>query len=226
VHILRQLVALLQGRSEVPNPHHFSRREALLLLVHLVGDLHQPLHVGTAYPDREGRFGAQRADVPDPLGGSNLLLDERALERASAALIPPRLGAEAPDSDMVRSTRSLHAFWDSTAVDYAMRTIGARAPGHFAELVLASSAKVAPDSGEAFDWPLRWADESLAVSKQAMAGVVAGPMQARTSKKGASYGVWDVTLPPDYPATSAAIVRQQLTRGGYRLAALLKAIWP
>ena len=45
VHILKQCIAVLKGaRGASANPHNFSQREALLLLVHLIGDLHQPLH--------------------------------------------------------------------------------------------------------------------------------------------------------------------------------------
>ncbi len=40
----------------IPEPFHLaSKREALLLLSHFVGDLHQPLHVGAVYLDDEAR---------------------------------------------------------------------------------------------------------------------------------------------------------------------------
>ena len=50
-------IAVLQGKS-IPPPFPFDirdKKEALLLLAHLMGDLHQPLHVGTVYLDAEGR---------------------------------------------------------------------------------------------------------------------------------------------------------------------------
>jgi hypothetical protein len=37
---------------------------------------------------------------------------------------------------------------------------------------------------------------------------------------------WPVVAPDDYAATSSAMVKQQLTRAGVRLAAILQAVWP
>jgi|GEM_PF-668962 len=58
-----------------PSPSPFSirdKREALFLLAHFVGDVHQPLHVGAVYLDDQGR------EVGDEgrstTGGNNLLL--------------------------------------------------------------------------------------------------------------------------------------------------------
>jgi len=44
---------------ERPSPPPFKiadKREALFLLAHLVGDLHQPLHVGAVYLDKDGNL--------------------------------------------------------------------------------------------------------------------------------------------------------------------------
>src|SRR5713226_7176217 len=45
VHTINRCIRILEGSSE-PN---FSKLQALRFLVHLVGDIHQPLHVGTGY---------------------------------------------------------------------------------------------------------------------------------------------------------------------------------
>ena len=56
----------------VPPPFHLSsKREALLLLSHMTGDLHQPLHVGAIYLDGAGVPGS---DSGQATGGGNLLL--------------------------------------------------------------------------------------------------------------------------------------------------------
>ena len=50
-------IAVLQDRP-IPPPFPFSirdKKEALLLLAHLIGDLHQPLHVGAVYLDPGGQ---------------------------------------------------------------------------------------------------------------------------------------------------------------------------
>jgi hypothetical protein len=222
VLVLQQAIAVLQGRP-APNPHQFTRRQALLLLVHLVGDIHQPLHVGATFAGEEG--GWMPAPGPfDPLGGSNYLLDEAMLQEASARQLPARLGEEPPDSAMVRSTRSMHAFWDSTAVDYAMRRAGVRSAEQFALKLMEPGPALAANTGDASTWPVQWADDTLQACSRAYAGIVPGKMERRTSKKGAQYGVWKLELPADYPSTSAAIATVQVRRAGYRLAAILNAI--
>lgn len=48
VQIIRQCISVLSKEGTPKgNPHHFTRRIALLLLRHLVGDLHQPFMWGT-----------------------------------------------------------------------------------------------------------------------------------------------------------------------------------
>jgi len=64
---LRAAIARLQGGS-VPAPYSLTNeREALALLVHVVGDLHQPLHVGSIYLDAEGKVIVPQAESYDPL---------------------------------------------------------------------------------------------------------------------------------------------------------------
>jgi hypothetical protein len=48
-------IAMLRGKT-VPPPFSIKdKKEALMLLVHFVGDLHQPLHAGSIYLDADGK---------------------------------------------------------------------------------------------------------------------------------------------------------------------------
>jgi hypothetical protein len=47
-----------------------------------------------------------------------------------------------------------------------------------------------------------------------------------TNRKGESYAAWLITVPEDYAQSSSALAEKQIVKGGYRFAALLKAIWP
>lgn len=222
VHTLRQAIAVLQNKARaapasgsVPAKAHFTPRQALRLIAHLVGDIHQPLHVGVAYVDRNGHFAlpAVPFDVDgvtifDTRGGNSLLL-----EGTSPA------------------QRNFHGYWDVVTVDEAMRNARAVTPGQFADSLMASV--VAPADrrdGNPVNWPVQWADDGLRVAKLAHAGLQPGlqPGQRRTQlgRNGESIDVWALTLPPDYSSLAARLARQQLARAGYRLAALLQAIWP
>lgn len=68
-------LAVLRGRR-APQPFSIAdKREALLLLAHFVGDLHQPLHVGSVYLDASGQpvDPDTHAGSAQTLGGNSLL---------------------------------------------------------------------------------------------------------------------------------------------------------
>ena len=244
VQTLKQTIAVLQGRADADaaaNPHRFSKRQALILLTHLAGDIHQPLHVGAAYVGKAGGFVVPAAtgqidavNMFDARGGNNLLLDDAKLAQASAGLIPPAPAREEGEAKPAAafngapkpSTKPFHSYWDSTVVDYAMRRIGARTPERFAQIVIAGQPVIAANTGAPAGWPYQWADDALQASKLAYADVTTGQISVQTGKKGDNYNVWALEVPPNYPVPSSALAKAQLTKGGYHLAALLQAIWP
>lgn len=76
---------VLQG-GQSPAPFSFKdSREALLVLAHYVGDIHQPLHVGSIYLFASGRRVNPDAGRYDPAssttGGNDLLVDGVPLAR-------------------------------------------------------------------------------------------------------------------------------------------------
>lgn len=88
-------VAVLQGGS-APAPFDIaSRKEALRMLAHYVGDLHQPLHVGSIYLDAGGREVDPDGGHYDPATrnqGGNLLLDGSQRLHGEWDAIPASLG--------------------------------------------------------------------------------------------------------------------------------------
>src|SRR5262249_7358378 len=66
VHAIDACIAVLQGKP-APQPFDIaSKKEALMLLVHFVGDLHQPLHVGAEYLSAKGAAIEPAANHVDP----------------------------------------------------------------------------------------------------------------------------------------------------------------
>jgi len=229
VQTLKQCIAVLQGKGDaVTNPHNFTPRQALLMLTHLSGDITQPLHVGEGYVGKNGGFVVPTQKQLDDkeafpsTGGNNLQLDDAKLTANSAQLIPADDKPAKP-----QATRAFHSYWDTTVVNYAFRRIGARTPEQFAQMVIAGNPAVEPNSGDPVTWPYQWADQTLVVAKLAYTDVVPGPMAQQTSKSsGEVYNVWPLAIPDNYPVPSSAVAKEQLIRGGYHLAAVLKAIWP
>ncbi|MES2151733.1 MAG: S1/P1 nuclease [Pseudomonadota bacterium] len=233
VQTLKQAISVLQGKTDPAlNPHKFSRREALLLIAHLAGDIHQPLHVGAAFVGKDGKFVVpnKHTDIDainmfDSRGGNNFLLNDEKISAMSAGLIPGE-AKPAPVGVPKSLTKPFHSYWDSTVVDYAMRRISTKTPEQFARAVIESKPALEKNSGDAATWPYQWADDALVVAKLAYADVTTGPIQVQTSKKGEVYHNWGLEVPANYPVPSSAIAKTQLIKGGYHLASLLQTIWP
>jgi len=233
VQTLKQAIAVLQGKTDPAlNPHKFTKRQALILLTHMTGDIHQPLHVGAAFVSKDGKFVVPKthaevdeAAIFDSRGGNNLLLDDEKLSQLSANLIPP--GDPKPVKEGVPKalTKPFHSYWDSTTVDYAFRRVRTKTPEQFAQFAIDSNPAIKANTGEPATWPYQWADDALVVSKFAYADVVPGKITPQTSKKGDTYYTFALEVPANYPVPSSQIAKEQLIKGGYKLAEVLKAIY-
>lgn len=233
VQTLKECIAVLQGKGGAAvNPHNFTPRQALILLVHLTGDIHQPLHVGAAFVGKDGKFvvPTRQSEIDgmnifDARGGNNFLLDDGKLTQMSDGLIPPGEPKPVREGVPAALTKPFHAYWDSTVVDYAMRRLSTKTPEQFAQAVIDGKPNVNVNTGLVSTWPYQWADDALAVSKEAYKDVTTGAVTEKVSKSGEKYSTWSLEVPPNYPVPSSQIAKEQLTKGGYHLAALLKTIW-
>jgi hypothetical protein len=197
VGALRTAILVLQGKRPAGPPHFKSQREALLVLVHLVGDLHQPLHVGSVYLDGQGR----RVD-PDKTGldSATFTVGGNSLWLVGAA--PPAPAGSATSAGPVK----LHTLWDGVPDALKPRQVDAA--------WLAEARKIHPNLGDPADWPARWATQSLEQAGLAFQGL-------QFSTKQGSH--WNVALPGGYSARADLIKRRQLTLAGAKLAQVLKA---
>jgi len=139
-------------RGSAPPPFDFrSPREALLLLAHYVGDIHQPLHVGAIYLDAAGRRVDPDAGAPDAATatrGANQIITVDAVTDERCA--------------------NLHRVWD----DIPARLDDTRIDAAW----LARARAVARSMGPLDAWPAAWATESLGQARRAMAGLQFGPL--------------------------------------------------
>jgi hypothetical protein len=150
VGALRQAILVLQGRPAPGQPNFNSPREALLVLVHLVGDLHQPLHVGAPYLDARGR-------PVDP--------DKQGFDRASFTVGGNSLQLPAAGGKPL----NLHTYWDN--VPAALR------PSRIDTAWLSEARRVPSDVGAPTEWPVRWASQTLEQAGAAFRGINFSPRQ-------------------------------------------------
>ena len=198
-------------RSTTANPR-FSKKTALRLLIHLMGDLHQPLHVGSGFIDLAGpddstvfatdpRFIKQHALHSDE--GANLLLID-----------PAR-------------TKKLHAFWDGDLITALM---GGQ---NITEFVTSLKGGVPVDTswngqGQFKTWPAQWASESAKLSREKAYDIAHNGVRIieAVDDHDPERTTYAVKLADGYEAGNKDVARVQLVKGGFRLAKLLEAIFP
>lgn len=216
VQILTQAIAVLQGKTDAAaNPHGFTKRQALLLVAHMVGDIHQPLHVGVAYV----------SDKP-----------EWANPKTQAEVDNVHIfGTQGDNLLQLRPEARLHFYWDVLAVADTMKAANVTTPGQWADSILKNKPPYPLDAGTVADWPLQWAQISRNASSAAHVGIEPAPQvqgldaqgKPAVDRNGKPIMVWPVKMTLDgYEIRGQLITAEFVYRAGYRLAYTLKAIWP
>lgn len=149
VAALRAAVTVLKG-GKSPAPIDLNEREALAVVAHALGDLHQPLHMGSIYLDGEGKPYDPDRQGADPqtftVGGNSITLPK-------------------PDGT---PGQNLHSYWDGLPNRLSREQLAA---------MPALAREVPMTAGSPDQWPVVWASESLLQAREAFAGVSFGPRQ-------------------------------------------------
>jgi len=228
VHMIPLCIDVLQGRIPEQNERKITKPVALILLAHYVADIHQPLHVGAAYFDAQGR-----ATDPDR--------DKSALPDEGGNTFTLELSDEPPRRRGIRK-KKFHGFWDYDAVNALFPQV----PGTLPKKDL--QAQIDPlkqqlvhelATHEPANWRMPtnvsignyaeiWADEILPIARDAHAR-----LEFRNVKpfihvdRVVATGEAIEKPAPDhtlYRAWATTIVRDELHKAGWRLADLLEKI--
>jgi hypothetical protein len=149
---VRAAITVLQG---APAPAPFSikdKREALLLLVHYVGDIHQPLHVGAVYLDANGK------PVDPDVGHFDPATETRG----------------GNEINVVGGHANLHATWDAIPASLKTNAGGVRAN------LLAEAKAVPATKGRIVDWPAAWASDTQKQAVKALGNLTFEPKTGKT----------------------------------------------
>jgi hypothetical protein len=221
VQMIQYAVAQLRGKPLAAKPDvKLTDTEAVWLLAHLVGDVHQPLHVGARYFDRDCETSVDPnlagAGLPDFGIGSSIV------GTTGGNLI---LLADPPPA--VPPADNLHFYWDGAAVFQAMRAANlANDEQSFARLLAAAPpAGIAgwDIAGPPETWAAQWATEVLPLAAEAH-----DRLTIRKGRKPAPFTggcTWETALDPGYQDFASQRARDQVAKAGFRLAALLEAIF-
>jgi hypothetical protein len=198
VHMAEAAVDSLEGRGDP----RISKREALCMLVHFVGDEHQPLHVANGYfrvSDGAATLvedPVQCEDLPDDKGGN-------------ADFYGPGKYDE------------LHAYWDTNLVE---KVAGSKDPDQLAlvlEKLAADQSSGWTTPGDYHHWPEAWATESVAAARSAYSGIGFG-IETPDSRGGIKS--IKIAFPPAYDDTCVPIARERLAKAGFHLAQILNSV--
>ena len=212
VQMINYAVGQLRGKSPHRDDVALSDTEALWLLAHLVGDIHQPLHVGAIYFDKETC--KQPKDPSDVPGGTDNVASTVGGNSFQLVAIAP--DPAAPPND------NLHFFWDSNVVDGAMQAAKlAGSEQDFARLLAARAPAFWQTAGDPETWAEQWATEILPVARAAYGKLeLKGQMDLEHHKC-----AWTTQINPGYSKWASERARTQIQKAGFRLAALLAAIF-
>ena len=225
VHMIPYCIAILKGEMPEDNPRKITKPVALILLAHFVGDIHQPLHVGAEFFDKEGHptNPGKTADSLEDQGGNTLTLNLTSG------------GTEAAHH------AKFHYFWDSETVAANLPALPETMPKEerrakteaakaelIREFVVHEPRNWRLASGVALkDYAEAWANEILPIAREAHerlqfrniapkqlddgAVVAEGLLDEKKSADGVSYYDW-----------SGRVARDELHKAGWRLADVLE----
>lgn len=196
VEQINACVDVLEGKSRKMLPRH-----ALCWLAHLVGDLHQPLHVGCGF----------FTFAPD---GRPLLITRPDQAR-------PDQHDRGANQILLPGNRRLHGYWDGEMV----RAVWEPHPGARLETLLLETSRggtLAPPTGSPRSWPQQWAMDSVRAANRVYEGLTLG-------KRIGTDTAWQIPATwtdseAGYRRSHADLARQRLAAAAVHLAALLDQI--
>jgi hypothetical protein len=210
VQVLRYTVGVLRGQPPANVPANIKESEAVWVMAHLVGDIHQPLHVGAMFFDET---------CATPVDPNVVAADEEDFGIGSTI-------AETHGGNrlMITAKRQLHGLWDGQAVEDAMQLSGVQSGAieDFARFLVDHPPGGWETKGNAAGWSQKWASEILPLAKEAHERLRIHP-GVNEQNSHALVCTWPVELKPGYEAWAAEKARDQLAKAGFRLAAMLHA---
>ena len=228
VHMIPFCIDVLRGRVPEQNDRKITKTVALILLAHYLADIHQPLHVGAAYFDEQGR-------MADPDKNKSALADE------GGNAFTLELSDEPPRRRGIRK-RKFHGFWDYDAVNALFPQVPGRLPKKQLEVQIEPlKRQLVHDmaTNEPRNWQMPsnvsldsyaevWADEILPIAREAHVRldfravkpfldndriVASGEAIEKRAPGQTLYRTW-----------ASGVVRDELHKAGWRLADLLEKI--
>ena len=208
VQMIPFCIRVLKGEEPETNNRAITKSVAVILLAHYFGDIHQPLHVGAEFFNSNGNpFGPRpnNKGFADQ-GGNKLTLFTFVNGRRTSA-------------------GKLHGYWDSQTVDNAF---GGAQDARVAQRLASTEPADWELAGEVETWAEQLANDIMPLAREARQRleykriviesgetfIISGRAEEKTRRAGGTfYAIW-----------AGDVVKQEIHKGGWRLAALLEAV--
>lgn len=205
VQMIPFCVRVLKGETPETNERAITKAVAIILLAHYLGDIHQPLHVGAEYFDANG-------SPIEPNATTTSFADQGGNKLTLFTLMQGKL----------KSAGKFHSYWDGQTVENAFGT--------------ATNAKVAQQlagkeptdwrvSGNATTWAEQLANEGIVLAREAHDRLNFKNIKSTTGEEDIVSGRAEEKKMPDgtfYALWAADVVKVEIHKAGWRLAALLE----
>jgi hypothetical protein len=165
VHVIQQCIEILEADTESPE---FTKQHALRWLLHLVEDIHQPLHVASGYYSTASNAMQQPNRIDDPVAVSE---QQAKNDRGGNVL----LFLKHPHCPTLRTQENLHSAWDSCLVDVvngAEGCVNEKRPQDVTHLagmlrteIRSTGSERYKTGGDMHHWAEQWATDSLKVAQ-------------------------------------------------------------
>ena len=201
-------IRVLKGAEPETNERAITKSIAVILLTHYMGDIHQPLHVGAEYFDSNGKTfepTAQNIGFADQGGNKLMLFTFVGGQRKSAG--------------------KFHGYWDGQTVENAF---GTQQDATIAKRLGVKEPEDWELTGDVDTWAEQLANDILPTAREAHSRLQYKNIQFENGKPEISNGRADERTHAAggtfYAVWAADVVKDEIHKGGWRLAALLEQV--
>jgi hypothetical protein len=205
VQMIPFCIRVLKGEEPETNERAITKTVAVILLAHYLGDIHQPLHVGAEYFDASG-------NPFEPTTANKGFADQGGNKLTLFTLVH---GKEI-------SAGKFHSYWDGQTVENAF---GNTPNATVAKSLALKEPKNWKLTGGVETWAEQLANEIMPLAREAherlefktikfktgAKDITSGRAEEKKKAGGKFYAIW-----------AGAIVKDEIHKGGWRLAALLE----
>ena len=199
-------IRVLKGEEPETNERAITKSIAVILITHYMGDIHQPLHVGAEYFDSNGK---PFEPTPQNIG----FADQGGNKLTLFTFV----------SGQRKSAGKFHGYWDGQTVENAF---GTQQDAKIAKRLGSQEPEDWELTGEVETWAEQLANDILPTAREAHSRLQYKNIQFENGKPEISSGRAEERTHPAggtfYALWAADVVKTEIHKGGWRLAALLE----